>query len=306
MMRACGKKSARDPESGIALVITLMITALLVVVITEIVHGVHLHQSMTGLFIDAQSAGLLAEGSVELSSVFIKESTDDKYTYLEEQEALTLPVEENLITIKFVDEEARVSVNAIIKNDGTDNEKFFLFYLRLLEVLDLPEDLASSAADWADNNDEPRGLGAEDHDYYMHKAYPYRSKGAPFDYVGELALVKGYDQEVMDKLRPFVTVYGNGLVNINNAPREVLMALSVDMTGEIADAVIAYRKETPFKRKNDIEKVPGIGSIDLGLITVESKIFRIFSTVTVGDALREVEAVVELGSLNKKLFWRER
>lgn len=300
-------KSLRKSQSGIALVITLMVTALLVVVITEIVHGVHLHQSMTGLFTDSQSAGLLAEGGVELMSAYVGESTEDKYKYLDEQRIISIPVEDKLLTIRATDEQARVSVNAIIRNDGTDNEKFFEFYVRLLEVLGLDEELASSAADWADKNSEPRGLGAEDHDYYMNKAYPYRSKGAPLDHVGELNLVKGYSPGVMDKLRPFVTVYGSGQVNINNAPKEVLMALSDDVTGEIAQAVMDYRKETPFKTINDIDKIPGFGSIDLSLITVTSKTFRIFSMAVVNDALREVEAVVELGEKNnKKLFWRER
>lgn len=120
-------------------------------------------------------------------------------------------------------------------------------------------------------------------------------------------MVKGYDPVVMDKLRPYVTVYGTGLININNAPREVLMALTEDMSGEFADAVIAYRKKTAFKTMSDIKKVPGFVSMDLSLINVKSNTFRIFSRATVDEAIREVEAVVELGAKkNKKLFWRER
>ncbi len=297
---------AREAQSGIALVITLMITALLVVVITEIVYAVHLHQSMTGLFVDAQNAGLLAEGGVELASAGIKETTEDSYTYIDEKERITIPVDENLITIGVVDERARVSVNAIIKKDGKEHDKFYPLYLRLLKVLELEEELASTAADWADKDEEPRTLGAEDYDYYMRRKYPYKSKGAPFDHVGELSLVKGYTPDVMDKLRPFVTVYGDGLVNINNAPREVLMALTEELSGDIADAVIERRTKSPFKTINEINKVDGFESIDVTLITVKSDTFRISVRATANEAIREVESVVELGNENKKLFWRER
>ena len=297
---------AREAQSGIALVITLMITALLVVVITEIVYAVHLHQSMTGLFADSQNAGLLAEGGVELASAGIKEMTEENYTYLDEEKSIAVPAEENLITIGVVDERARVSVNAIIKKNGTEHDKFYPLYVRLLEVLELEEGLASSAADWADQDEEPRTLGAEDYDYYMRRKYPYKSKGAPFDHVGELALVKGYSPEVMDKLRPFVTVYGNGQININNAPREVLMALIDNKSEDVADAVIAHRIKSPFKTINEINEVDGFESIDVTLITVKSNTFRILARATVNEAIREVESVVELGKKNKKLFWRER
>ncbi len=297
---------AREAQSGIALVITLMITALLVVVITEIVYAVHLHQSMTGLFVDAQNAGLLAEGGVELASAGIKETTEDSYTYIDEKERITIPVDENLITIGVVDERARVSVNAIIKKDGKEHDKFYPLYLRLLKVLELEEELASTAADWADKDEEPRTLGAEDYDYYMRRKYPYKSKGASFDHVGELSLVKGYGPDVMGKLRPFVTVYGDGLVNINNAPREVLMALTEELSGDIADAVIERRTKSPFKTINEINEVDGFESIDVTLITVKSDTFRISVRAMANEALREVESVVVLGNENKKLFWRER
>jgi hypothetical protein len=87
------------------------------------------------------------------------------------------------------------------------------------------------------------------------------------------------------------------------------MALSDDITEALADAVIDYRKKTPFKTTADIRKVEGFETIgfDLqGLITVKSDIFRIFSKATAGEAIREVEAVVRLGGLNERLFWRER
>ena len=202
-----------------------------------------------------------------------------------------------------------VSVNAIIYKNGQTNEKLYAIYERLIKVLGLDPALVDIAADWIDPDDEPRALGAEDHDYYARARASYKSKGGPLDSAGELQLLKGYSPEVMNKLLPFITVYGAGLVNINNAPSEVLMALSDDITESLADAVIDYRKKTSFKTTADIRKVEGFGAIGFdiqGLITVKSETFRIFSKAAAGEAVREVEAIVRLGNINERLFWRER
>jgi len=50
----------------------------------------------------------------------------------------------------------------------------------------------------------------------------------------------------------------NGLVNINTASKEVLMTLS-GIGESKAIAIIDYRKETPFKKIEDIMNVNGIG-----------------------------------------------
>ncbi|MEE9542203.1 MAG: type II secretion system minor pseudopilin GspK [Thermodesulfobacteriota bacterium] len=303
------RQEKKNSEKGMALVITLMITALLVVVITEIAYAVHVHQSMSAIFIDAQDAGLLAEGGVDLAGAAIEEMTEDTYTFIDEEETRVLPVGEKFLTLRVVDEQARVSVNAIIYKNGQTNEKLYDIYARLINILDLDPALADIAADWMDPDDEPRSLGAEDPDYYTRSSVGYKSKGGPLDSAGELALAKGYSPEVMGKLVPNITAYGDGLININNAPRVVLMALSVDITEALADAVIAYRKKTPFKTTADIRKVEGFEIIgfDLqGLITVKSKTFRIFSRAVANEAVREVEAVVSIGGINKRLFWRER
>ena len=43
----------------------------------------------------------------------------------------------------------------------------------------------------------------------------------------EILLVKGMNKEIYDKLINFVTIYGDGAVNINTASKEVLEALGL-------------------------------------------------------------------------------
>src|SRR5262245_56177871 len=70
-------------------------------------------------------------------------------------------------------------------------------------------------------------VGFVSDEYYQTLKQPYPAKHAPFELMDELRLVKGIDPELYDQVRPFITVYGDGQVNINTAPREVLVALGL-------------------------------------------------------------------------------
>jgi hypothetical protein len=47
-------------------------------------------------------------------------------------------------------------------------------------------------------------------------------------------------QELYDKIKQFITIYGNGVVNINTASGYVLLALGIDEI--LIDKIIAYRQ----------------------------------------------------------------
>ena len=121
----------------------------------------------------------------------------------------------------IVDEQRKVNLNK------TSPE----ILVRLLrDVSGLPEakadDLAYSLLDWIDSDEffgHPQ-YGAEDR-YYKGLDVSYEAKDAPFEVIDELLLVKGLTAEVFEKIRPFVTIYGNGRVNVNTAPRAVLYAM---------------------------------------------------------------------------------
>ena len=121
-------------------------------------------------------------------------------------------------------------------------------------------------------------------------------------------MIKDYDRSVFDALSPYVTVHNNdGLVNINTAPAKVIMALSENITAELAEELLRYRKEFGLMKRSDIMKVPGFETIGFELqdrVVVTSKLFRIYSKASAADSEREIEAVVNVGE--SVLYWRER
>ncbi len=98
--------------------------------------------------------------------------------------------------------------------------------------------LVDSILDWRDEDNEERKQGAEKYDYLALKK-PYDCKNGPFESLDELMLVKGMTPQILDKIRPYLTVYGSGRVNLNTAPPLVLQVLG--FAEGAANLVMAYR-----------------------------------------------------------------
>jgi type II secretory pathway component PulK len=99
--------------------------------------------------------------------------------------------------------------------------------------------LADAIADWRDyGRHEASGFFSDD--YYKSLEFPYAMKEQPFERPDELLLVKGVDRKIYEDLLPFVTVYGDGRVNINTVSRQGLVALGLDQA--VAEKVLKARR----------------------------------------------------------------
>lgn len=133
-----------------------------------------------------------------------------------------------------VDEESKINVN---KTDP-------LTLRNLLElVLSMNEEDASALArellDWRLYGEgELNGFYSQD--YYTNLQEPYPKKSANYESIEELLLVKGMTKPIYTKLINYLTVYGDGAVNINTAPKEVLEALG--LSEALVDKVLAVRR----------------------------------------------------------------
>lgn len=83
-----------------------------------------------------------------------------------------------------------------------------------------PEELVLDLMDWVTPGDN-RFSGGNKDAFYEKLNPPYKAKRNRFYTVNELKMVKGIDEHLFNKLRPFVTVYSDqGKVNINTNSRE--------------------------------------------------------------------------------------
>ncbi len=107
----------------------------------------------------------------------------------------------------------------------------------------------------------------------------------------------GVDQDVLDRLHPFVTLLPVvTAVNINTASKEVLAAVIDDMDLGTAQRLIDIRRTSPFKSIADAAKALGRAELSGSSIGVASSYFEVSGRLRLEDRVVEQRyLVVRLG-----------
>jgi len=217
------------------------------------------------------------------------------------------------------DEERKINLNKLVLPNGNapDDQKLAVFR-RLLEILEIDPSLADAIVDWVDIDNTPRVGGAESA-YYESLPRAHKAKNDLFDTVEELRLVRGFTPAILETLRPFVTVHSSGKVNLNTAPKQILMSLSAGEdaadAGEIgestADEILEYRSEHPFHKIEEIGNVsPFLQDLYKrtrfrDLVTVQGTAFHTRSSGELAGTVRTIDAVgIRAGNDIQWRYWR--
>lgn len=292
-------------ERGAALVLVLLVTAAMAALIAEIISTVHGQATRTTNLVAGQQASVAAASAVEFTRNYLK-TLDQDYTYLE-TDFWAAPIEGIDVRIFVEDESGKLQANSIVFSNGEINEEAYSSLRMLLKREGMEPSLSDALADWLDMDDTTRPGGAEA-SYYTRLPAPYGAKNGKLDTIGELSLVKGFDSDTASMLGRHLTVYTDGLVNINTASRDVIMSLSEEITQDMAERLIKRRSEKPFKQTLEIGQISGFDTLVFGLqgrIKVQSDIFRIRTRASLDGVVKEAEAVVRTGN-KKVLYWRAR
>ena len=184
--------------------------------------------------------------------------------------------------------------------------------------------LAENLIDYADPDDTRISGGLED-DYYQQQVPPYRAANGPLLSVDQLRLVQGFDNALVEIIRPYVTVYpyvGGAGVNPNTAPSHVLALIFYN---DGVDLRLAKQEDVgrilEVRANGDLlcnsagatdqtcvpvsEILPNSDSI-FPPLALSSDTFIVRSEATAGDVRRTVEAVVDRSTLTAPtlLSWR--
>lgn len=177
-------------------------------------------------------------------------------------------------------------------------------------------ELVNNIADYIDEDSESLNGGDESAPYSdFNEPGLTMPPNRPLRTVDELHQVGGMKDDFYNVLAPRVTAFGTKGININYAPKEVLMALDQSMTEEAADRVIARRNsnkagEGPFKDETDFYNfVQGFGvntrAMDerkVPLLFGTELNFRVEATGLAGNVKREIIVVTyDFANLTKSL-----
>ena len=182
-------------------------------------------------------------------------------------------------------------------------------YRRLLAVLGLPAGLADALADWLDSDARASGPDGAEDAFYLALAAPYLAANQPLAERGELARVRGYDAQVLERLRPHVVALPVATaVNVNTATPEVLCALLPGSDLGAARALVLERERRPFRSLADFAARAGDrGPDSLDGLAVGSAWFIAQVRVRAGEVVVSAEALLSRAATGApSIVWRRR
>lgn len=197
------------------------------------------------------------------------------------------------IKVESEDLERYININAVILPDGkTIDVKWEKIFERIFRIANLPIDLIPKICDFIDVDKDSRLGGYEGGENLNRKIY----------LLEELLKMKDMNRDIYSNfISKYFTAVSNGRVNINTAPKEVLMALSDEIDERVADAIIDFREKERIEKPSDLKKIPGFPERIIPkiseVICFEGKYFRIRIEVKVQEATLKTEAVVSDGKI---------
>ncbi|MBN1354625.1 MAG: general secretion pathway protein GspK [Candidatus Omnitrophica bacterium] len=169
------------------------------------------------------------------------QKTDDTHSEILYNNFVSLP--DGKVYYFIEDEESKLNLN-------TADSSSIAFLIR--EIAGLDEDeavrLANDIVDWRDPDDERPDLqiiNSEDR-YYKLAGLAYGPKNKNFRLIEELLLVKGMTPGAYEAIKPYVTVYGSGTVNINTCKEAVLKSLG--LSDVLTEKVLLFRGSSSSKK----------------------------------------------------------
>lgn len=139
------------------------------------------------------------------------------------------------VGVAAVDLGAKLNIN---QANETELQAFFSF---LLKDYSLSTHLAQAIMDWRDADTLPRPSGGEVAAYIKAEQLAIPTNG-PFRDVDDLRNVLGMTPEIFAEVSPYLTVRGDGRINLNTAPVAVLRSLP-GMTDQTANMIVMMRSQ---------------------------------------------------------------
>jgi general secretion pathway protein K len=212
-------------ESGMALVLTLLIVTLVAVVVLELNYLMRVEVHASANFRDGVRCYYLAKSGVtvvkELLSREVQEFEELKKTLLAGG-THTLSIGEGSATVRVIDEAGKINVNALIfeigstqptagarspqgqqspqQSDAQAVSPWIQITQDLFQRLGIDPTLVGGIIDWVDIDDVPTGSGGAESSYYRGLEKPYMARNGAMETIAELRLIRGFTDEALLKL----------------------------------------------------------------------------------------------------------
>ena len=205
---------------------------------------------------------------------------------------------------------AVLDLNARIDLNSADEPMLLAFFGQFVDAREA-SGLVNALQDWKDGDDLVRAGGAEAADY-ARAGSPFRPTNRPMQRLDELTRIRGFSDSLAGVVAPYVTVHGDGRVNLNTAPVQVLTAITG--IGPAGASLLVSQRENGdvFTSLADVGRGRGLDFSRLA--TMPKRVLFVSRGWEVGRPLtHEIQAVYDLDAVRfaegPRLilrFWTER
>lgn len=222
-------------ERGIALVLVIWITTLLLVIAGSFLYAMRTDARA------ARNAALIARGealaqaAVSRAAIELFKPVAGPEVWRRDSQARRWAFEGAEVTVRLSDESAKIDINT------ANNELLKGLFRSAGASEEEAARMVDAVLDWRDVDSLKRPQGAEDTDYSRAglRGLPANS---PFQSTEELQLVLGVSPDIYQRIAPMITIYSRQPgVNPYVASRATLLAIP-GLTAEVVDAYLAERE----------------------------------------------------------------
>lgn len=283
-------------NKGNVLIVVLFVFTITISLLFDFIRRVYVFINVTENYKSSEIMSAVLKSGYTYAAEQLKEILK-RIDYTDKQsENFQERIEDIQISVIIFDNDSKFNVNSLVYQNGSINNRNYEIFKRLLRILKLDERYADKLVDYIDFDNIRRTSDGE-----------INSKNYFLLSLSELSYI--FSAEDFEKIKPYVTCFGDGLINVNTAEKELLMALHNDISEELAKRIIEKRKESPFKTKGDLINFPGMNVIGINIsdiIKLKSSSFMVNITAIKDELKETVEAGLEIvDDTIKTRYWKE-
>lgn len=301
-------------QRGAAVILALLVVALVAGIAAAAVGDFGIALEGVGGRHDQAQARLLARGAVDWArNVLAEDARTTNVDHPGEPWAIKVantPVEGGSVGGEILDFSGRFNLNNLVR-DGAANEKEIASFIRLLQLLGLPEMAARAKADalvdWIDADAQPRSTESAEAAWYGAQTPRRQPPNTPLVDVDELLQVRGFTTDLLVLLRPLVAALPVGsMLNVNTAPPEVLAAVIPGLGLDAARQLVAQRQQAWFKDLGDFgTRLPRLQQQpDLSTFATNSRYFLAVARSRYGVSTVRLEVLLDRGQNWSDILWQ--
>lgn len=302
-------RSMPGGQRGIALITVILIVALATTVASFVAWRQQVWTRQVENLRDSAQATAVARAGVDWVGAILSEDRRKNQTdHLGEAwvEQVVLPVERGRVAGGLSDSQARFNLNNLVRGGAASGADIAAFQ-RLLTSLELPFTVVDALVDWLDADSQQQGSDGAEDTYYLALPEPYHAANRALVDLAELRLVRGFNQEIMQKLAPYVSVLPNPTpVNVNTAGAEVIAAVIPGYSLEDARQWVKERGDgsaTLAEFRGKLSTAQALG-LQENLLSVASDYFQVDLAVEFGRVrLRYLALYQRQGQNWPQLLW---